>query len=231
LSQPDYSQWWFYALVLFVVAATIFDTQYVMPNYLPSGLLTGERVYSPDTSMFIQYAFSFFKILIGIPLILLHLGSPNLAFGAGFWGTAASSALVAYTLLIPYLAVLLFVIPGASGVPPAYRFFSFFITRSGAKHIDRSLGERGTTFDVNAFDRETSQPRRDKYQARMETEQLEKVAERARAQAAKTREEVGRYSAEEEARTRAKVDAADAAEEAFRMKARKRAWERRRKDR
>jgi len=155
---------------------TLFDTHYVMPNYLPPGYLTGKSVYSPNTSVLLQYGFSFLKVVLGMPLILLHIGSPNLAFGAGFWGTAASSALVSYTLLLPYLGLMLFMIPGTSGVPPAYRFFSFFIANSGIRKIRNAQSSSDHAENLSKLMRANRNQRFDKYQALLEAEELEDIA-------------------------------------------------------
>jgi len=167
---------WATALVLFALVMALVDAFYVMPNYLPPSYLAGDTVYSPRNPAFLQYLYSLLKIVLGIPLILLHLGSSNLAFGAGFWGTAASSALVSYTLLIPYVAALMFVIPGKTGVPPAYRVFQTLITNTGARKVSRAANSAGHAANLSALTRANKHHRSDKYQALLEAEELEDVA-------------------------------------------------------
>jgi len=167
---------WATALVLFALIMASVDAFYVMPNYLPKSYLVGDAVYAPRNPAFLQFLYSLLKIILGIPLILFHLGSSNLAFGAGFWGTAASSALVAYTLLIPYVVALLFVIPGQTGVPPAYRVFQTLITNTGARKIKRAANSAGHAANLSALMRGNKHRRSDRYQALLEAEELEDVA-------------------------------------------------------
>ena len=183
----------------------LIDTSYVMPNYLPQPYLVGDGVYSPDNPFFLQYLFSLLKIILGIPLILFHLGSPNLAFGAGFWGTAASSALVFYTLLIPYVAALMFVIPGKTGVPPAYRFFQTLITTTGARKIKRGANSAGYAANLSTLMRANKRSRSDKYQALLEAEELEDIAQFIAQDVSRLGEINGAYEALLVARTDAKV--------------------------
>ncbi len=167
---------WATALVLFALFMALIDTNYIMPNYLPQSYLVEDAAYSPETPAIFQYLYSFFKIVLGIPLILLHLGSSNFAFGAGTWGTAASSALVFYTLLIPYIVALMFVIPGKSGVPLAYRFFQLLITNTGVRKIKRAATSAGHAANLLALLRANKTPRFDRYQALLEAEELEDIA-------------------------------------------------------
>ena len=124
--------------------------------------------------------FSLGRFFAGPLLILIGASNGNIAFGTSLIGTAAASALVFYMLLIPYLLVLTFFIEGQSGVPPGYRFFQFFIARSGHRHIDRALGESGSTFNTTGFRRRVEEPRVDRYQSKMEAEELRAAAQRAR---------------------------------------------------
>jgi len=185
----------------------LIDTIYVMPNYLPQSYLVGKAIYSTSTPAFVQYLYSLLKIILGIPLILLHLGSSNLAFGAGFWGTAASSALVAYTLLLPYIAVLMFVIPSETGVPPAYRFFQTLITTTGARKIKRGASSADHAANLSTLIRANERSRSDKYQALLEAEELEDIAQFIAQDVSRLGEINGAYEALLVARTDAKIAA------------------------
>lgn len=55
-------------------------------------------------------------------------------------------------------------------MPPAYRFFQFIITASGAKYLRQAA--RGETFNEQGFMRKNERKRVDKYQALMEAEEI-----------------------------------------------------------
>lgn len=218
---------WFIAVVIFGIAMMFFDTHYLMPNYLPKtadGSLAWGTSFWHDqyTPTIFKWLISALKFVFGIPLILLASAGGDISFGGSGLSTAAASAVVFYTLLVPYLIVLSFVIENADGVPPGYRAFQFFITSSGAKTLERSMRARGRP-DAVGFARKVDPARSDKYQSRMETEELEATAERLRRDAMQARERSVALSEAEEKRLRAAEEAAQAAEEAFRMKVRERA--------
>ena len=168
---------WLVALALFVFMMTLFDVHYVMPNYLPKTFQYDGKIYSSTTPVIFKYIVSFLKIILGIPLILLHLGSSNLAFGTSNLGTAASSALVFYTLLIPYVVMLTFFIPGQTGVPPAYRLFQALITNTGIRKLARSRSGADHADNLSTLMQANQHPRSDKYQALLEAEELENIAQ------------------------------------------------------
>lgn len=201
---------WLVAILLYLGFMIFFDAFYVFPTYDSQNALTSLLMPRETGAISaVRIFLSIFHVVLGIPLILLHLGSPNLAFGTGFWGNSACHSLVIYTLMVPYLSALWFFIPGKSGVPPAYRFFQALITVSGAKYIKRSLGNRGERFNQKAFEADSKNPRIDKYQALMEAEELEDVAALAATDAAR----MEKISAEHEAKLIADTDAMVTAEE------------------
>lgn len=194
------------AILLFGIAAALFDTHYVMPNFH----------HSTGGSWLWQMAFAYLRFLFGLPLIAYGLVFGDFVFGERALNSAAASALVMYTLLVPYLFALLFFIEGRSGVPPAYRFFQFFITRSGARRLDRG--------DYSGFNRAVSGTRHDRHQAKMEAEELRAAAKRADVKAARINKRVGKQMRSELERVEAAERAAKAAAEKFRAEARERAF-------
>lgn len=223
---------WTLAIFVFVIAMAALDTHYIMPKYLvplnPGPTRAwGSNIWLEQDAIWIpvKYLLCFIRFAFGWLCIMV---ADQVAFGHDGWGTAAASALIYYTLLVPYLVALSFFIEDSDGIPPGYKFFSFFIARSGAGYLDRSLGDRGETFNADGFDRTVREGRTDKYQSRMETEELKKAAERAKADAARIRAETSEIAEDEAARYRAAAEAARAAEEHTHAKARKSSWERRR---
>lgn len=163
---------WSFAIAAYFVAMVPFDLAYIVPNYMPQSF---SYEYFPDEPLF-HLVGSILKVVFGIPLILLHLGSSELAFGADTYGSAASSSLVMYSLFLPYVAILMFIIPVSSGVPPAYRVFQLFITNTGARKVSRAKDSAGHAANLSALMRANKRQRFDKYQALLEAEELEDVA-------------------------------------------------------
>lgn len=131
-------------------------------------------------------------------------------------GLFAHGFLILLVFTVPYFTVLSFFVENKNGIPYAYRWLQFFITDSGARYVD---GE----FDPEGFKRATEGARRDRYQSKMETQELKEAAARARAEAEKARvHHTERMKAETE-RVKAAEEAAKAAEEKYRAKARERA--------
>jgi hypothetical protein len=206
---------WGMAIFCFGCVIALFDTLYVMPNYSPN--IDGNSFWDTrKTVLPVLVIVSGLKFLFGIPLILFGIMDGNFIFSSTAFGSAAASALVMYVILVPYLVVLSFIIEGHDGIPPAYRFFQFFITKSGSKHVDQDF------FNPQAFDQDVRGTRADRYQAKMEEEELLAAAQRARDEAEKVRVKDTKRMEAEAARLRAAEEAAKAAEEKYRAKVRER---------
>lgn len=185
---------WIFAILVFGALAACLDVFYLMQNYFPhsasggrwspSGTSNWELAYFADQEgsplVYVVPALwivSFLRFVFGIPLILIASANGVIAYGAGGISTAAASATVMYTFLLPYLVVMSFFIADDGGVPIGYRVFRSFISQSGAKHVYKGI--RTGQFDSEAFARANSKERTDKFQSRLETEDLEKAKEAA----------------------------------------------------
>jgi len=165
---------------------------------------------------------------VGPFLIVVSLFGGPVAFSASILGTATASAVIYYTFLIPYLAILSFLIVGKSGVPPAYRFFQFFIASSGRRHIDAALGDQGGNFDVRGFHRTVAGSRGDRHQAKLEAEELRAASGRVRDATRQRYKKIAQISAAEEERVRAAEESLREVEAHHRAKARETAIRNRR---
>lgn len=202
---------WFVAWLVCGVPIALFDAFYVMPNYV---IGYSSSLMSENALLSISY--SYLKWLVGIFAIIGAIFAGGIQFGPLGANSFISSSFVMYTIYFPIAIFKLFIIEGKGGVPPAYRFFQFFIARSGAKYVDAE------SFDAPRFVRTVDQPRSDQYQAKLEAQELEAAAKRARKKADEIEVRTTAKIKAEASRLRAAKEAADAAERKAKAKARER---------